>query len=81
LHVLPISLSVFLMCFAIQYSFNVEFADKGPWYSAFLQNLIMSVLYINMFVSRGSTKGQSLSIAISKWIGTLTPTILLGIIV
>jgi len=68
------------MSFAIQYSFSIEFGNLGPWYSAFIQNLIMSILFINILVSRGSTKGQSLTIAVSKWIGTLAPTILFGII-
>lgn len=64
------------MSFVIQYSFYVEFGE----FSAFLQNLIMSILYINMFVNRGSTKGQSLIITINKWIGALAPVaILFGI--
>lgn len=49
-------------------------------YSAFLQNLLMSVLFISMFARRGSMEGQSLLLAVSKWIGTLAPTILMGII-
>jgi hypothetical protein len=31
-----------------------------------------------MFVSRGSARGQSLVIAVAKWIGTLAPTIVYG---
>lgn len=77
---IPWSILIFLMSFAIQYSFSIEFGNLGSWYSAFIQNLIMSILFINILVSRGSTKGQSLTIAISKWIGTLAPTILFGII-
>lgn len=77
---IPVSIFIFLMSFVIQYSFSVEFGNHGPWYSAFLQNLIMSILYINMLVTRGSAKGQDLIIAVNKWIGTLAPTILLGII-
>lgn len=77
---IPWTLTVFLMSFAIQYSFFIEFGNLGSWYSAFIQNLIMSVLYINMLITRRSTKGQNLTIAISKWIGTLAPAILYGII-
>ena len=33
-----------------------------------------------MLVRRGSREGQSFVIAISKWIGTLAPTILFGVI-
>jgi hypothetical protein len=40
----------------------------------------MSVLFIAMLARRGNREGQSLSIAINKWIGTLAPTILYGLI-
>lgn len=67
--------------FAVEYSFIKEFGvAKGAAYSAFPQNLLMSVLFIGMLVKRGSSEGQSLSIAINKWIGTLAPTILYGVI-
>lgn len=49
-------------------------------YSAFLQNLLMSVLFIAMYVRRGGIKGQSLLLAAAKWIGTLAPTILMGVL-
>jgi hypothetical protein len=75
---IPWSFLIFFMAFVLQYSFLREFDNLGPIYSAFIQNLIMSVLYINMLVSRGNTKGQSLVIAFAKWIGTLAPTILIG---
>jgi hypothetical protein len=52
----------------------------GVGYSAFLQNLLMSVLFIDMFVKRGGREGQSLTIAVNKWIGTLAPTILFGVL-
>ena len=50
----------------------------GCWYAAFIQNLIMSFLYIAMFVKRKGAKGQPMTIAISKCIGTFAPTILYG---
>ena len=66
---------------AVEYAFLREFGvAKGAPYSAFPQNLLMSILFISMLVRRGSLEGQSLSIAISKWIGTLAPTILYGLI-
>jgi hypothetical protein len=40
----------------------------------------MSVLFILMLQSRNGTEGQSLTIAYSKCMGTLAPTILFGII-
>jgi hypothetical protein len=67
--------------FLLQYAFVRQFgAFLGGAYAAFLQNLLMSVLFINMLVGRGSREGQSLTIAVSKWIGTLAPTILFGVI-
>jgi hypothetical protein len=67
--------------FVLQYAFLREFGvARGAGYSAFLQNLLMSVLFIAMLAGRGNREGQSLSIAINKWIGTLAPTILYGLL-
>ena len=49
-------------------------------YSAFLQNVVMSILFIQLFVKRNGDFGQSLLLAVAKWIGTLAPTILMGVI-
>jgi len=70
-----------ITAFAVQYAFRREFGvSKAAAYSAFPQNLIMSILFIGMLVKRGSREGQSLTIAVNKWIGTLAPTILYGAI-
>ena len=53
---------------------------RGGSYSAFLQNLAMSLLFIGMYVQRRGDEGQSLNIAINKFIGTLAPTILVGVV-
>ena len=67
--------------FCVEYAFVRQFgASAGGAYAAFLQNLLMSVLFISMLVRRGSTEGQSLTIAVSKWLGTLAPTIAFGMI-
>ena len=67
--------------FCAEYAFIKEFGvAKGAAYSAFLQNFLMSVLFIQMLVKRGGREGQSLTIAINKWLGTLAPTILFGVI-
>lgn len=67
--------------FIIQYSFIVEFGLlMGAVYSAFLQNLLMSILFITMSVQRGTSEGQTMLIAVSKWIGTAAPTVLMGIL-
>ena len=68
-----------ITAFAVQYAFRREFGiGKAAGYSAFTQNLLMSVLFIAMLARRGSRAGQSLTIAVNKWIGTLAPTILYG---
>ena len=65
--------------FAVQLLLIGEFGvNDAARYSAFLQNLLMSGLFIAMLVARGGLRGQSLVIAVAKWIGTLAPTILFG---
>ncbi len=67
--------------YAVQSLFIAEFGvDDGSRYSAFLQNLLMSGLFIAMFVARLGLRGQTLTIAVSKWIGTLAAAILYGVI-
>lgn len=56
-----------------------------PWleaaqYSAFAQNVVMSVLFVFMFLYRKGPEGQSLVIAIAKCIGTLAPTLQQGLV-
>lgn len=68
-------------CFAAQMAFYLQFSrHDAAQYSAFAQNAIMSVLFVFMLLRRGSTKGQSMTIAVAKWIGTLAPTIQRGIL-
>ena len=70
-----------ITAFGVQYAFRREFGvSKAAAYSAFPQNLIMSILFVGMLVKRGSREGQSLTIAVNKWLGTLAPTILYGAI-
>ena len=47
-----------------------EFGDWDGAYSAFGQNLLMSVLFVAMLHVRGSPRGQSLPIALTKMLGT-----------
>lgn len=68
--------------FIVQLAFIAEFGTEGhlsAQYAAFIQNLIMSVAFIHMLQKRGSSKGQSILLAVAKWIGTLAPTITMGI--
>ena len=70
------SILAFLIAFATLYFAAFEF--KYPWgsiYSAFAQNLMMSILFVTMLVRRDSVDGQSMAVAIFKWVGTLAPTI------
>jgi hypothetical protein len=72
---------VFGTAYALQWLFIVEFGlNDASRYSAFLQNLLMSGLFIAMFVARRGIRGQTLTIAIAKWIGTLAASILYGVI-
>jgi hypothetical protein len=72
---------VFGAAFVVQALFIGEFGwSDGARYSAFLQNVLMSGLFIAMLVARRGTRGQSMVIAVAKWIGTLAPTILIGVI-
>jgi hypothetical protein len=65
----------------VQLLFLAEFGrSNGEVYSAFLQNLLMSGLFIAMFLARHGGRGQSLVIAVAKWLGTLAPTIQFGLI-
>jgi hypothetical protein len=70
---------IFASSYAVQWLFIGQFglADASR-YSAFLQNLLMSALFIAMFVARQGIRGQTLTIAIAKWIGTLAATFLYG---
>jgi hypothetical protein len=75
--------AIVVSSFLIQWLFIAEFGMAGmkaAQYSAFLQNLLMSGLFIAMFVARRGSRGQSLVIGVAKWIGTLAPTILFGFI-
>jgi hypothetical protein len=70
---------IFATAYVVQWLFIVEFGwGEASKYAAFLQNLLMSVLFIAMFVARRGPRGQSIVIAVAKWIGTLAPTVLFG---
>jgi hypothetical protein len=72
---------IFGTAYLVQWLFIVEFGWRdASMYAAFLQNLLMSVLFIAMFVARRGPRGQSMVIALAKWIGTLAPTILFGVL-
>jgi len=73
------SILIFTTAYIVQWLFVIEFGwVDAPKYAAFLQNLLMSILFIAMFVARQGPRGQSSVIAVAKWIGTLAPTITFG---
>lgn len=77
----PWSFLGMVCAFVLQIAFVYEFGFvRAAQYSAFLQNLLMSVLFIDLYMKRQSMKGQSITLAVAKWIGTLAPTILMGVI-
>ncbi len=63
--------------FVMQIAFYVSCNTKeiASIYSAYAQNVAMSIMFVIMLFRRGNTKGESLTAAICKCIGTLTPTI------
>ncbi|MEV6957057.1 hypothetical protein [Streptomyces sp. NPDC051183] len=75
------SILVFATAFAVQWLFLAHFGTHDATrYSAFLQNLLMSGLFISLYAARRGPRGQSLVIAVAKWLGTLAPTVLFGVI-
>lgn len=73
----PYSVLALLVCVGMQMAFylNCATATEASIYSAFAQNVAMSVMFLAALFQRDSTKGFSLLGAVCKWIGTLTPTI------
>ncbi|WP_328926209.1 hypothetical protein OG429_17300 [Streptomyces sp. NBC_00190] len=75
------SVLVFATGFAVQGLFLAHFgAHDASRYSAFLQNLLMSGLFIGLYAARQGPRGQSPTIAVAKWLGTLAPTLLFGVL-
>ena len=62
--------------FVVLMGFTAQFGDRLGWYTGFLQNLLMSILFVAMIVRRDSVKGQSLYIALGKLLGTFVAFLL-----
>lgn len=58
--------------FPLVWLISQQFDNWAGAYAAFGQNLMMSILFIAMWYRRTSPRGQSLSIAICKGLGTLS---------
>ncbi|MFJ3198877.1 hypothetical protein [Streptomyces sp. NPDC086989] len=75
------SVLVFGSGFAVQWLFLAHFGTHDATrYAAFLQNLLMSGLFVALYAGRRGPRGQSLVIAVAKWLGTLAPTLLFGVV-
>lgn len=85
---LPWSVFILVMSLALQVAFMQGFGEMvdplgnmiptGAVYAAFLQNLLMSFLFLDVYFKRRDKRGQHWLIAVSKCLGTLAPTILFG---
>ncbi len=49
---------------------------QAAGFIAYFQNLLMSILFVLMFLEKRNLKGQSIFIAIFKWLGTLSVSIM-----
>ncbi len=65
-----------ITAFAAIVTMSHEFQDWVGRYSAFSQNLMMSILFVFMLLQRQSTRGQSIWIGVFKMVGTLLPSLL-----
>jgi drug/metabolite transporter (DMT)-like permease len=74
---IPYTILALIICVGMQFAFYLycDSATQASIYSAFAQNVAMSVMFLAALFERNSTKGFSLLGAVCKCIGTLTPTI------
>ncbi len=69
-------LSILVTAFLTVLLVTREFDNYAGYYTAFGQNLLMSILFIRMLLDRKDLAGQSLYIGLAKMLGTLCPSIL-----
>ena len=74
---IPYTLLALIFGFVMQFAFYFycETPEIAAIYSAYAQNAAMSIMFLTMLFKRNNTKAQTMTIAVCKWIGTLTPTI------
>jgi len=66
-----IFLAAIAICFTVILEVVYEFNDTRGVYTGFGQNLMMSILFVCMLIRRDDISGQSIYIAIFKFLGTL----------
>jgi len=72
----PVFVLTLVVSFFAILTMTIEFKDWDGKYSAFGQNLMMSILFIVLLLKRNGLSGQSMYIALFKMLGTLLPSIL-----
>jgi hypothetical protein len=70
-------LSILVVSFLTVLLVTLEFDNYGGYYTAFGQNLLMSILFIRLLLDRKDLAGQSLYIGLAKLLGTFCASILL----
>lgn len=66
----PLFLLWLAVAFPVTYFGFLDLNDPDGEYTGFGINLMMSIIYIDMLTRRGSSAGQSMYIAVGKWLGT-----------
>ena len=66
----PASLAVLAVGIGTPLAIRATFDDPNGLYSAYFQNALMSVLFCTMLLQRDSLSGQSLYIALAKFLGS-----------
>lgn len=73
----PYAVSIVLGAFSLLYFFQLDFGATAITYSAFTMNVLMSWMFIAMFLQQQDLKGQAFGIAFFKMLGTVAATIIL----
>ncbi|MBN2084124.1 MAG: hypothetical protein JW748_02800 [Anaerolineales bacterium] len=69
-------LSMLVVSFLTVLLFTREFENYGGYYTAFGQNLLMSILFIRLILGRKDLAGQSLYIGAAKMLGTFCASVM-----
>ena len=73
----PYAVAIVLAAFSLLYFLQLDFGDSAITYSAFTMNVLMSWMFITMFLKQQDLKGQAFGIAFFKMLGTAAATIIL----
>lgn len=72
----PLFIALLAVSFGVILFFTREFNNLEGYYTAFGQNLLMSILFVFMLLDREGIAGQSLYIAAAKMLGTLSASMI-----